>query len=109
METTKTSETGAAPANARRRFCAEGVRLDDKIRVVPRPIGQSGYVWVQGEYRVEGAGKRDFWRKLAAHFRYRAACVVFKVGMTEKAKTYTAFAEKADQMAESCAATSATL
>jgi hypothetical protein len=106
----KTPETGAPPANARRRFAAEGLRLTDRIKVVPRPVGLLGYVWVQGAHRVEGIGKRDFWQKLAAHFRYRAACVVFSSSgrVTEKSAAYAAFADSADKMADSYPATSAT-
>jgi hypothetical protein len=105
----KTSETGAPPANARRRFVAEGLRITDRIKVVPRPVGLSGYVWVQGTHRVQGIGKRDFWQKLAAHFRYRAACVVFASGGPNKKSTeYTAFADSADKMADSYAAIAAT-
>ncbi len=109
MGAQKSSETGAPPANTRRRFVAEGLQLTKRIRVVPRPVGLSGYVWVQGTHRVQGIGKRDFWQKLAAHFRYRAACVVYSSGGPNKKSTeYAAFADSADKMADSYPATSAT-
>jgi hypothetical protein len=106
--TAKPPETVEKIPQNRRRFVAEGLQLTKRIRVVPRPVGISGYVWVQGTHKVQGIGKRDFWQNLAAHFRYRAACVVFTSGVNEKSTTYSAFADSADKMADSYPATSAT-